>query len=264
MMGSPVAANIPMAALSPVEAASARREPDRTSAHHHHEQDEGGQRRGLGPHRGRVDRHAGGDEEDRDEEAERQPLQLVLQALVPGRHQQPQHEAGGEGTEHAVQVERGSSHPRVTSSSTTRRTWVCPDVSAPRWTTASTRDSSRLSTAPNRWTDTATAANRKAPPATSGPQVLEQDRHRDDRPELANTPVVEEGPPNGVARTPLSLRIGRACRSRSRSSRSPPRPRRGCGRSARRARPGRARRRADDPREGARRPPADELGRLDP
>jgi hypothetical protein len=85
-------------------------EEDQTAANQQDQRHEGHQRDRLLDDGVRVDRHAGGDEEDRDEETERQPLELVLQALVALRNQLAQHESRGERTENGVEVERRGGH----------------------------------------------------------------------------------------------------------------------------------------------------------
>ena len=52
-----------------------------------------------------IDRHPRRDEEDRDQEAERQAVELGLQSLVSARQGPPEDEAGGKRAEHDVEVE---------------------------------------------------------------------------------------------------------------------------------------------------------------
>jgi hypothetical protein len=91
--------------------------PDHDDGAHEGEQDDGMGRDGRG-----IDRHPGRDEEDRDEQSERQPVQLVLQRGMPRRQDATQDEPRSKRPEHDVELEGRASSESAMTGSTTRRT----------------------------------------------------------------------------------------------------------------------------------------------
>jgi hypothetical protein len=85
---------------------SHRGQEDGTAPDHDDGDDEGDQDHGVGRDGRRVDAHAGRDEEDRDEQPEGQPVELVLRRGVARREKATQDEPRSERPEHDVELER--------------------------------------------------------------------------------------------------------------------------------------------------------------